>query len=715
MKTAPLAWLCVLLLFPCLTRGQAYDLIPADRVPPAGWVEATWADPGGWTTINVTTAGLPSNDPTVDAAAKINNILNARPTGQRTKLYFPTGTYYLHSRPTFAVSDVWITGDGAGNTVFRFAGTNAAGFQFKGTDTTTLVDLTADAARGAASVRIPATNTLFANGDFIEIDQGNSGIYGDYPLGQITRIASAPYVSGTDRVLPLEMKLGLPFPLTKLPRVRKLNLISNLRIDHLTIDRTGATNSGNNIYIGYAYNVAIEAVHSIYGAPNHIDFSHCYRVVCTRNTLELATAYGKGGQGYGFTPKHNSTWGMIKECVIRKLRHCIVPELGANHFIISQNTFSENLAVTGTIAAVTLHGWGAHNNLVQHNYAADPGGRSIEQDGVHDENFHNAFLRNYATAYIGDVSLFEAEYATIVGNKVLAGGANAMIKNHGDGDRSNYWAENHAFTKYEAEDYTAVSGVTVAACNDAYEGQLLTSTSTNDWVAYANVDLTHADSISIRHCVGVGNSGAIELRLGSPTGTLIGSAATSSTGGWGKGWRFLEIPITASPGSHTLYMKFIATAGIVAQINFFTVNKRSTSSTTVQGEDFAAMSSVAMVSCSEGGNAIGSLDNGSWAAYSNLDLSGASYLDVRYACGTTGGGTIEVRLGSSTGTKIGELVTTSTGGWDANYRTAKAFIKPTSGIHTIYLVFVTSNAAVANINYFKVMRPLPFIDNSATL
>jgi len=55
------------------------------------------------------------------------------------------------------------------------------------------------------------------------------------------------------------------------------------------------------------------------------------------------------------------------------------------------------------------------------------------------------------------------------------------------------------------------------------------------------------------------NSGNIEVRLDSPTGTLIRTLPVTSTGGW-QNWNTLNCSITNTSGLKKVYLKFAGTA-----------------------------------------------------------------------------------------------------------------------------------------------------------
>lgn len=113
------------------------------------------------------------------------------------------------------------------------------------------------------------------------------------------------------------------------------------------------------------------------------------------------------------------------------------------------------------------------------------------------------------------------------------------------------------YTKAEAENYNGMSGVVVQDLPTAKEGQAITDCNDGDWVAYNNVDFgsgTGTSSMNLRIASQESN-GSIELRLGSPAGTLIGTANVAGTGGW-QNWITRNVPLTGATGVQNLYLVF---------------------------------------------------------------------------------------------------------------------------------------------------------------
>jgi beta-glucosidase len=128
-------------------------------------------------------------------------------------------------------------------------------------------------------------------------------------------------------------------------------------------------------------------------------------------------------------------------------------------------------------------------------------------------------------------------------------------------------------------------------------------------------------------------------------------------------------------------------------------NKLNSGNSPIQAESFSSQSGVIPEACAEGGQDIGSIANGDYAVYNNIDLTGKTGFKARVASQTSGGN-IEVRLDSLSGTLIGTCAVAGTGGWQS-YTLATCGISSTSGAHNVYLKFTGGTGSLFNVNWFK--------------
>ena len=106
-----------------------------------------------------------------------------------------------------------------------------------------------------------------------------------------------------------------------------------------------------------------------------------------------------------------------------------------------------------------------------------------------------------------------------------------------------------------------------------------------------------------------------------------------------------------------------------------------------------------------GGRSLGGVKNGHYAAYYNIDFgeTGASKLTFRYSRSTEtegANGTIEFRLGSTTGPLIAKASIENTGTWQ-NWKEVTIETARITGVQNVYVVFKADTNHVCNFDYFK--------------
>jgi dextranase len=128
-----------------------------------------------------------------------------------------------------------------------------------------------------------------------------------------------------------------------------------------------------------------------------------------------------------------------------------------------------------------------------------------------------------------------------------------------------------AATRMQAEDYDSMAGIATETTSDTGGGLNVghVKNKTGDsYVAFDNIDFgSGATSVSARAASTVAY-GTIEFRLGSPTGTLIGTAPVGNTGGW-QAWQTITAPVSGVSGVQELFVVFKTAA---SNLNWFTFN-----------------------------------------------------------------------------------------------------------------------------------------------
>lgn len=123
------------------------------------------------------------------------------------------------------------------------------------------------------------------------------------------------------------------------------------------------------------------------------------------------------------------------------------------------------------------------------------------------------------------------------------------------------------YVRVEAETFNAQSGVETERCSEG--GMNAGYLQNGDWVRIRGVNFgsTGARNFSARVASST-SGGNIELRLGSPTGTLIGTCTVAGTGGW-QSWATRTATVTSTTGTHDIYLRFTGGSGFLFNLNWW--------------------------------------------------------------------------------------------------------------------------------------------------
>ncbi|MGJ8653633.1 MAG: carbohydrate-binding protein [Opitutaceae bacterium] len=124
----------------------------------------------------------------------------------------------------------------------------------------------------------------------------------------------------------------------------------------------------------------------------------------------------------------------------------------------------------------------------------------------------------------------------------------------------------NAFATIEGEDYNDQSGVSTQTCSEG--GLNVQAIQNGDWAAYYNVDFGSGANEFQARVASDTAGGNIELRLGSPTGTLLGTCIVNGTNGW-QTWTTVTTSISEVSGVHHLYLVFTGGSGYLFNLNWF--------------------------------------------------------------------------------------------------------------------------------------------------
>jgi arabinoxylan arabinofuranohydrolase len=143
------------------------------------------------------------------------------------------------------------------------------------------------------------------------------------------------------------------------------------------------------------------------------------------------------------------------------------------------------------------------------------------------------------------------------------------------------------------------------------------------------------------------------------------------------------------------------TTGVAAlkSVNPYATNKAVT---------MAKESGIKTETCSEGGLDVTNILNGGWIQVKNIDFgSGAAVFNARVASATSGG-SIQIRLDSTTGTIIGTCAVTGSGGTQT-WKNVSCTITGAAGLHDVYFVFTGGSGTLFNFESYS------FAQGSVTL
>ncbi|MBX9421435.1 PQQ-dependent sugar dehydrogenase [Streptomyces lateritius] len=125
-------------------------------------------------------------------------------------------------------------------------------------------------------------------------------------------------------------------------------------------------------------------------------------------------------------------------------------------------------------------------------------------------------------------------------------------------------------THRQAEHYGASSGVQVVTHTPAHGGRTVGHIENGDWISFTPYALDNVTRFTAR-VSSAGTGGTIEVRAGSPAGTLLGTATVPVTGGW-ETFQDVTAPIAGGPsGSTTLHLVFKGGAGSLFDVDEFTL------------------------------------------------------------------------------------------------------------------------------------------------
>ena len=118
----------------------------------------------------------------------------------------------------------------------------------------------------------------------------------------------------------------------------------------------------------------------------------------------------------------------------------------------------------------------------------------------------------------------------------------------------------------QAETICWESGVETQKCSEG--GLNVCDTDNGDYIKVKGVDFAAGAKSFQARVASETNGGNIELRLDSPTGTLVGTCAVSGTGG-GQTWTTKSCEVKGAGGVHDLYLVFTGDSGSLLNLDWW--------------------------------------------------------------------------------------------------------------------------------------------------
>ncbi|MDG4789148.1 ThuA domain-containing protein [Micromonospora sp. WMMD1102] len=130
-------------------------------------------------------------------------------------------------------------------------------------------------------------------------------------------------------------------------------------------------------------------------------------------------------------------------------------------------------------------------------------------------------------------------------------------------------------TTVQAEAFSAQSGVTVVGKASAVGGSVIGYLDPGDWAAYNGQNLTGVTSLRARIASG-GAGGTLQVRSGSQTGSVLGTATIANTGGWDN-FTTVNAALNGVPsGTQNLYLTVAGSGSGLYDVDEFTLVRSTT-------------------------------------------------------------------------------------------------------------------------------------------
>ncbi|HEY0256709.1 MAG TPA: carbohydrate-binding protein, partial [Candidatus Methylacidiphilales bacterium] len=122
----------------------------------------------------------------------------------------------------------------------------------------------------------------------------------------------------------------------------------------------------------------------------------------------------------------------------------------------------------------------------------------------------------------------------------------------------------------EALSYNSLSAGSMYLETCSEGAQDLCNIFNGNYAVYNNINLASKTHFAAR-VASAGSGGSIQVRLDSPTGTLIGTCPVSVNGDW-QTWSTKTCNLTGASGTHNIYLVFTGGSGALFNVEWFDFN-----------------------------------------------------------------------------------------------------------------------------------------------
>ncbi|WP_037305643.1 glycoside hydrolase family 43 protein [Amycolatopsis orientalis] len=127
------------------------------------------------------------------------------------------------------------------------------------------------------------------------------------------------------------------------------------------------------------------------------------------------------------------------------------------------------------------------------------------------------------------------------------------------------------YTRQEAETIAWGSGIETEVAAEG--GMNVSHLENGDWIKVKGAAFGAGAGTFTTRVASATGGGDVELRLDSPTGTLVGKCGVRGTGGW-QNWTTVSCPVNGASGTHDLYLRFTGGGGYLFNVNWWQFGSR---------------------------------------------------------------------------------------------------------------------------------------------